>query len=515
MKIKYIMSFAILGVLIGSSGCKKDFLKTEPTSFVTPEQLGDAAKQDPKLLSGSIAGLYTTMFTPGVGGTTGHDDFGQKGVDIYSDMLSSDMVLAALNYGWYEPITRYQATVDFTRNEDYIPFRYYYRQVFGANAVIDILGGTDAVPETPALKASMGQAKAMRAYGYFYLSQLYATGYGDGSAKILPIYTNSDAANANQPKSTAKEVWDLMVSDLTTSVTYLEGFQRTSKDQIDQNVAKGLLAYVLAARGTSGDWNQVASLCEDIKNAYPITTPIELVYNGSNTSEAGFNNVATPSWMWGVDITLAQGLDLISWWGQVDLFTYSYAWAGDPKTIDEGLYNEIRSDDIRKGQFDPPNGGAESQYAADGYVAGDFDYMPINKFFDPARIPGGQRQITTDLLYMRSDEFYLLYAEAEAYSGQDDLARQALSSYLSDRITDVSYISALSGQALKDEIYLQTRIELWGEGKSYLAMKRDKATITLGANHLFYEGESFPYNDPKLTFVIPQAEVLNNPNLNK
>ena len=82
-------------------------------------------------------------------------------------------------------------------------------------------------------------------------------------------------------------------------------------------------------------------------------------------------------------------------------------------------------------------------------------------------------------------------------------------------MTDVSYISSLSGQGLLNEIYLQTRIELWGEGKSYLAMKRNKATIKRGPNHLYLAGESFSYSDPKLTFVIPQAEVLNNPNLEK
>jgi hypothetical protein len=42
---------------------------------------------------------------------------------------------------------------------------------------------------------------------------------------------------------------------------------------------------------------------------------------------------------------------------------------------------------------------------------------------------------------------------------------------------------------LKKEIYLQTRIEFWGEGKSYLAMKR-KATTTRGSNHLFFAGDS-------------------------
>ena len=498
MKIKYL-SFAVVAVAM-FAGCKKDFLETQPTSFTTPELLGAAAQQDPKLLNGTIAGLYTTMFTTGVGGTTRHDDFGQKGIDIYSDMLSSDMVLAALNYGWYEPVARYVATVDFTRNEAYIPFRYYYRQIFGANSIIDILGGTSTVPASAALKVTMGQAKTMRAYGYFYLTQLYATEYGDGSAKILPIYTTADPKMLNQPKSTAKQVWDLMISDLTESITYLTGFTRTSKDQVDINIAKGLLAYVLAARGTPADWAQVITLTQDLMTAFPKTTAAQLVNTGTNTATAGFNNVSTPSWIWGVDITLAQGLNLVSWWGQVDLFTYSYAWAGDPKTIDRGLYDKIRADDIRKAQFRTPT----QTYAL----------MPLNKFYDPARVIGGQRNITTDLVYMRADEFYLLNAEAKARAGQEAAARTALSTYLADRITDVSYISALSGQALLNEIYLQTRIELWGEGKSYMAMKRNKATITRGSNHLFDAGVSFPYNDDKLTFKIPQAEVLNNPNLN-
>lgn len=500
MKSKYLLTIAV-AASTAIVGCKKDFLKTQPTQFTTPDQLGAAAKQDPKLLNGSIAGLYTTMFSTGVGGTTGHDDFGQKGIDIYSDMLSSDMVLAALNYGWYAPIARYQATVDFTRNEDYIPWRYYYREIFGANTIIDILGGNNAIPASTANKVTMAQAKTMRAYAYFYLTQLYAKEYGTGTDKIIPIYTTADPTKVNQPKATTKEVYDLMISDLTQAITFLTGYTRTTKDQIDINVAKGFLAYVLAARGTQADWTQVVTLTQDIMNAYPMTTPAYLVYNGSNISTAGFNNVATPSWMWGVDLTLAQGLNLISWWGQVDQFTYSYAWAGDPKTIDRGLYDAIRPDDIRKGQFAAPTATYKLQ--------------PVNKFFDPNRVSGGQRYITTDYVYMRADEFYLLNAEAKSHLGQDGPARQALANFLTPRIVDISYLNGLSGQALLNEIYLQTRIELWGEGKSYLAMKRNKATITRGANHLFFAGQSFNYNDPQLTFVIPQAEVLNNPNLNK
>lgn len=499
MKLKYLMSLALAGSA-ALTGCKKEFLQTSPSQFTTPEQLAAAARQDPKLLNGSIAGLYTTMFTAGVGGTTGHDDFGQKGVDIFTDMLQSDMVLGALNYGWYSNLARYQATIDFTRNEGYVPFRYYYRQIFGANSVIDVLGGETVVPTNATDKATMGQAKAMRAYAYFYLSQLYASGYGDGTAKILPVYRNSK--DLNKPKSTTKEVYDLMVADLTDAITLLEGFTRSSKDQVDKNVAKGLLAYVLSARGTQADLAQVVTLTQDIMTAYPKTTAAQAVFNGTNAATAGFNNVATASWMWGVDITLAQNLDLISWWGQIDQFTYSYAWAGDPKTIDRGLYDAIRTDDVRKGQFASP-------------TAASFKLQPVNKFFAPARTSGGQRQIVTDLIYMRADEFYLLNAEAKSRLGQDAAAKTVLTSFLSDRITDVSYINALSGQGLLNEIYLQTRIELWGEGKAYLAMKRNKANVVRGSNHLFEPGANIAFTDPKLTFVIPQAEVLNNPNLNK
>src|SRR5690606_20094849 len=116
---------------------------------------------------------------------------------------------------------------------------------------------------------------------------------------------------------------------------------------------------------------------------------------------------------------------------------------------------------------------------------------------------------------MRVDEMYLLNAEANAKLDQDDVARDRLKELLVERITDFSYVDALSGQALEDEIYLQTRIELWGEGKSFLAAKRNKSTVTRGDNHLFFPGESFSYDSDELTFPIPQAEVLNNPVLNE
>ena len=230
-------------------------------------------------------------------------------------------------------------------------------------------------------------------------------------------------------------------------------------------------------------------------------TADEVVYNGSGDEVGGFDDVNTSGWMWGVDITLDNGLDLVSWWGQMDLFTYSYQWAGDKKAIDQGLFDLIPADDVRKGQFYTNSGS--SNYLGSIY-----------KFYHSDRKIGGQRNVDTDYVYMRVSEMYLLHAETAAKSGDEAAAKTSLKALLSLRLPDASYVDGLAGQALLDEIYLQTRIELYGEGKSYLAMKRNKATIQRGSNHLSNVGTPISYDDDRLTFEIPQSEIQNNPFIN-
>jgi len=138
--------------------------------------------------------------------------------------------------------------------------------------------------------------------------------------------------------------------------------------------------------------------------------------------------------------------------------------------------------------------------------------MPLFKFYDEDRVHTGTSSIVkADYVYMRVAEMHLMAAEMAAFAGNDGAARVHLKNLVSTRVPDASYIDGLSGQALKDEIYLQTRIELWGEGKSYLAMKRNQATTTRGANHLSFVGEAIPYNDERMTFEIPEGEIQYNP----
>ena len=482
--MKKILTFSILSaVAFNLTACKDDFLNTSPTAVVS------TAPADVRL-----NGLYLMTYQSGTGGTTGQTDFGQKNVDICTDMLCGDMALLATNYGQYKDVANLKATQQSSNNYNYIPWRYYYRLIYEANKSIAEL----ASPKNNSEKYTLAQFRALRGYAYFYLMQIFTTKYEpDSRTNSIPLYTTADITS--KPRVKQSEVYAQIISDLEFAVTNLNGFARSKKGMIDKYVAEGLLAYTYAAMG---DNQKVAQLAQDIINnsGYPLTSREQTVYDATTKKGGGFNDVETKSWMWGVDLITENDFTLDSWWGMMDVYTYSYAWAGDAKAMDDKLYAQIRTNDIRKKQFDG-------------------DLLPSNKFFAPDRVIGGQRKVTTDYIYMRVDEFYLLAAEALAKLGQDAQAKTIYKELLKLRYpeataaTDIAYVDALTNAQLQDDIYLNTRIELWGEGKSYLAMKRNQKTVTRGTNHLELKNETFSYDDVKVKFAIPQNETINNLNL--
>ncbi|WP_422106041.1 RagB/SusD family nutrient uptake outer membrane protein [Winogradskyella sp.] len=431
----------------------------------------------------SLEDIYSILYTSN---TFRHDEFGQKGVDIYSDMLSGDMALSTTTYGWYNSI----ADLEDTTTEDAsatspprLTYDYYFRVINGVNPIIEALSPSGSVPTNDEDQWVLGQVLALRGYAYFYLTQLYQEQY-DPTEVILPLHLGGQ--NDVSPVETGA-IYNQITSDLNSAISLLDNYVRPNKLHIDKTVAQGLLAYVYAAMG---DYLNAKLLADAvISNGPPLTTTEELAFPGAGS---GFNDVNTSSWLWGKDLTAQDSQQLINWWAQMDYFTYGYAWAGDTKSIDDGLFAQILSDDIRKTQF------------GTGYD----DLQPIGKFFDPGRTEGGQLLITTDLIFMRSDEFHLLSAECAAGLGDDATARATMINLLNSRMTDANgIVSPLSGQALIDFIYLQTRIELWGEGKSYLAMKRNDATVTRGTNHLYRAGETFAHDSDELTFDVSFEDI--------
>lgn len=495
MKINKLL-FLFSALIIVS--CNEDFLEEFPTSYITPEQIAEASVVNPDLQAATVAGIYESMYKYGTGSANdgfgrNDRDFGHRGYDIFGDMLSGDMALSAKNYGWYSELSELTATVDYSEVNNYQTWRYFYRIVNLANIVIDGLGGTDAIPETTSGKHYLGQALGARAYGYFYLVNYFVDDITTDT-KSLPLYL--DTASPNVEKSSTAVIMASIVADLTKAKTLLDDYTRPSSSNIDKYVASTLLAYTYAAMGNNAE---AAAEAE-----YVVTNSGYTVITNTQATESGFNDIneLSASVIWGTDLTTDSNQGLRSWWGTCDIYSYSYAWAGDRKIMDRGLFANIPADDVRKTQF--------LDNAASGY-----DMVPWKKFYHGDRVIGGQRVITTDYIYFRVAEMYLLHAETKAKSGDAAAAKLSLKEVVSKRVPDASYIDSLSGQALLDEILLQTRIELWGEGKSYLSVKRNKLDVVRGPNWLDFPNTTFKSDDNQLTFEIPEEEIRDNPFVNE
>jgi len=489
--MNYTIKITLIIILFAGimAGCSDDYLEREPSGPITAEQLQEASKTNPDISKAMVSGIYTLTFNQGTGGTNGHDDYGQKSVDIATDLMTGDMVLGGKTYTWFASVYELKGQKS-TDERPIMNWRYYFTIIKAANEVIDGLGGSDAMPEDPVNRAYFGQAKTLRAYAYFYMANLYQNSYeGNKNDPCVPVYETQLTIDA-QPLATVEEVYNLVVKDLEDAVIALDGYTRNNKNEINKYVAEGFLAYAYL---TTGNYSGAENATNDIIN----NGGFQLM-NSTEVIESGFRSITIPGWMWGIDFTTDNTMALASFWGHMDIFTYSYAGVGDYKGIDRSLWDKIPESDVRKGQF--------------VNAFGDGGLLPIWKFWDSGRTDFGDRTWTNDLLYMRVAEMHLIKAEALARSGNDSEAALALWELVKERNPEAEErILTLTGHDLLDEIYLQIRVELWGEGKTYLAMKRFETTHVRGLNHMDLAGEAISYNDSRMRFEVPEDEITNNP----
>jgi hypothetical protein len=216
--------------------------------------------------------------------------------------------------------------------------------------------------------------------------------------------------------------------------------------------------------------------------------------------QAGFSQIANPEWMWGSLITSDKSTIYASFFSHIDISTGGYASLGTQKKITKWLYDQIPAGDVRKTVFKTPGTGTSA----------DPDYNQ-HKFHVP--VAGNW---AGDYLYMRASEMYLIEAEALARQGQDAQARTVLEQMVQARNPAYS-ASSFSGTDLLNEILLQRRIELWGEGFSLLDIKRLKTGLNRptgpgnhGSPNLDPSVYTLPDVSPKFLMRIPQRELDNN-----
>lgn len=463
--------------LVVFSSCDKEFLDTEPKSTINTEQLAQSASSNQALVNG----IYTALRSYGLAIGANHEDYGHKSVLSAVDMMSNDMLMTKSS--WYGSFYNYLGRQQ-TNSRSRLVWNTYYPQIKSANLV---LSAVPANTTDDKLKAVRGQALALRGYFYFMLARTYGPTYiGHEASLCIPIYT--EITLAGKARSTSNEVYTLIESDLNESVKLLNGYKRTNNDSVDQTVAEAFLAEVYLEMGK---YSEAANMANAARRSYELLNEKEWM--------TGFYEIKSKETMWGATNTSANTTFVANFFGHFDN-TNPIGYAGGMgvyKNIDKKLYNSISDTDFRKKAFIAPGGDLV------------YPKLPAYaniKFRDPS-IDAGH------YIYLRSSEMYYIEAEALAKSGNEASAKQVLYEITITR--DSAYtLSSNSGVALINEIILQKRIELWGEGCAWYDMKRLGVNLSRdyeGTNHPAFGRFNILAGNNKFIFQMPQAEMDANP----
>ncbi len=481
-----IVPFLVVFVM----GCKKDYLETQPSNGVTEQEIFSKLNT----VYAALDGIVKEQFAYGTGtSVTRHDAFGQKGFDLASDLMGNDMIVHTSGYGWFNSdynLTEWGVATQ-NRQSDFAWY-YYYDIIKQANGIINNI---DFVQNASASEKESvkGQALGLRAYAYFYLINYQQQTYkGNESKPGVPIYT--EVSTEGKARGTVQDVYTQILSDLTQAETLLTGKTRASKANIDANVVQGFRARVAVLME---DWPSAVNFARKARTGYTLMTTAQY------TARTAFSSLNNPEWIWGSSIPSDQATIYASFFSHMDISTGGYAALGNQKKITKALYDQIAQDDIRKTAFKRPGTGTTSNP----------DYNQL-KFQVP--VPGSW---AGDYLYMRAAEMYLIEAEGLARQSQDAQAKTVLDALIQARYPAYS-AAGFSGAALINEILLQRRIELWGEGFSLMDIKRLNQGLnrpTGPGNHGSPSFDPGVYTtapaDPRFLMRVPQRELDNNTNM--
>ena len=335
---------------------------------------------------------------------------------------------------------------------------------------------------------------SIKAFSLFNLVRFYSDTYiGNESSPGVPVTDRVDFEGKG--RGTVQDVYDAIIPDLELAKTLLDGYSRANKQEIDQSVVQGFLANVYLE---TGNWQGAADNAAAARTGYSLMP-------GEQYATDGWDNINNAEWMWGADIDNLTSTTFISFFSHFDSTAGGYGGVGFGfgfKMIDARLYEQIPLTDLRRDAWIDPVEGNPNFPASDGYIG----YANV-KFIDETFFEG-------DYSYMRAAEMWLIEAEAKARLS-DATAADVLFELVSNR--DPGYVkSTNTGMALVEEVYLQRRIELWGEGVAWFDLKRLKKPMNrtgAGSNHRSFGLIDIEPGGNFFKMQIPQGELNSNPNI--
>lgn len=384
------------------------------------------------------------------------------------------------------------------------------------NVANNVLASVEDVPQkTDDEKAGAnyvkGQAHFLRGWYYFWLTNVYGQPYDENTAATslgVPLKTSKEVQDVKFSRNTVQECYDLILSDLLAAEKELSAarsISRKSTYRADSVSVQLLLSRVYLYMQ---NWEQAAKYAQKV-----IDRKGELQdLNKDNSYFAALDNPETIFTMGGDDLPC--------------IFSYG---TQSVKMPDE-VYNWFADNDLRKSQFIWHMGdftgltkGSASLSSYTGYNKDNPLYYNMNFTESYYR----QREVSS-LFWLRSGEAYLNLAEAEAYMGNEQAAKNAINTLRESRyISGASdaQITSSGSQLIKD-IRDERKREMVGEGQRWFDLRRYRVCkvqpekISITHHFSVYKSDTssdapmetrtyvLPEDDPSWTMPIPQ-EVIN------
>jgi len=468
MKYLIYRSFILL-MLLGAVSCTEKLELTPNNSLDTGQAL-----QQPSDFTNAIKGVYSRFRT----GT-----YWGGWYQIVPDVLSDNLILNSegrnskqgLHYWNYSGTNTWGGL-----------WTNAYLVAYRANSILENI---ESLSDGDFKNNIQGEALALRAIAHFDLTRVFAklpqqAGAGDPG---VPYVTSTDVTL--QPSRPAvQETYDKIIADLEQAKALINSDNGTGR--LDQS---SINAYLSRVYLYAGQYDQAATAATAaIGDGGTITTRANFADVWEDKLEQGIN--------FKIRITEADGNAIGTQYSQTGA-----SGVRSEYNVDFSLYQLYQDSDIRKSTY---------------FFVGPFaskEFIHIAKYFGR---PSGSLNIV-DAKLIRWEEVYLSRAEAFAELGKDVDALADLDAIRAERYENFTSGNE-TGQALKDAIALERRLELAFEGHRFFDLKRKG----LGISRSSFGDESngggvslpgdvlqMPAGDPRFQLPIPQAELNANPNM--
>lgn len=557
---KYIKGAAVMLAAAMAGGLTSCLEEAFPTTVVNQKQVEEGDKY-------RIANaLPAFMIAVGTSST----DLGYPCMQLWRDTMTGDNTVQDESWDFYGLFCRTTALGGNASTQFF--WNRYYAYVYKANLVLQACNA-DVAEE----REYIGNARAYRALFYMDLGDFYEyrpTGVAELDAEAesrgimgltVPLQTETtteDDARHN-PRVPFTHLYRFILTDLNLAEKMLAEFATPrANNWVGLGAVYGLKARLYMRMGSRFDRYpadleamEASAQDDNLKHLDPFgcasahecyakaaeyaRKAIDMGYTPTTEAEwydvnNGFN---TPvgSWIWSVNFSSSSAAvvsrTFCSWPGFVAPEA-TWGYCGDPRLcarcIDARLFGRIKSNDWRRRTWIAPEDAANEEAYNSTYASiTQYDFEGWSKYiayagfkFRPAQ---GEMNTSTignavNVPLMRVEEMYLIEAEAKAMTDGPAAGKQLLESFMNSyRVKAGTSYRCLANDltGVVDEIMLQKRIELWGEGLIIHDINRLGMPIEKG-----YEGTNWPakyrynslpgYRAPWTVIYIPNTEATQN-----